>query len=240
MRNTYLENEIASDLHDYKVAELFGDDTTALFRCPADPLNASPYYYEDTEKSPLSITYPAFLTNPRNHYHIGLAYRAAMTGLRPVEMLRSDYFSPNSVYAKVSQILVFETLKPQFIGHFSEDEFFTTYRVYVLENVLDLMERCHIWADCFRKVLKTLPYYDDVLMLLQDKALYRITPLNTKYRHTHTLQRDFTKLGNVLYPAATKVILDQNTHKSETIADHTDIMDNLPEMDAAAYAQYYR
>jgi len=240
MRNTYLNNQIASDLHNYQVAKFLDDDTDALFRCPADPLNSNPMDYEHTEKSPLSISYPAFLSNSYSHYHIGVAYQVAMTGLTPSNLLRDDILRPQSVYAKVAHIHVFETLKPQFIGHFSEDEFFRAYRVYVLEDVLDMMERCTTWAANFKDVLKTLPCYEEVLEQLQDKGLYRITPLHTKYRHTHTLQRDFTKLGNVLYPTATKVILSMNTHKSEDPATaHADIMDSLPEMDAAAYAQYH-
>ena len=239
-----LQETVTGRVHDHQVKAFLGENTDTYFRCPADPLNASPDNYKDTEKSPLTIAYPAYINmTDIDHLYIGRAYQVAMTGLMPARLLHNAAWGDYTVCAKAAQFIVFEALKPQFIGHFSENEFFRAYRIYVVENTLDMMQQCSTWATTFMDVLKTLSCHDEVLEELQSKGLYRITPLKTKYRHTHTLQRDFTKLGNVLYPDATKVILHQNTHKSKDLEGpltHEAYMNALSEYDAAAYAQYYR
>jgi len=243
IRKEQVMNTIYQDVHNHQAATFLGDNTDTFFRCPADPLNADPGNYKDTEKSPLTIAYPAFLDGSRHkpHLFVGIAYQVAMTGLKPARLNSLPEWGDSTVYEKAAQFIVFEALKPQFIGHFSEKEFFRTYRLEVIEGTLDMMQQSSTWAAKFNAVLKTLPCYEEVLEQLQSKGLHRITPLHTKYRHTHTLERDFAKLGNVLYPNATKVILEQGIHKSEIIDDTiaAPTMDALIYEEAAAYAYYH-
>jgi len=237
------QDQISSDVHDYEVAKFLDDDTKhAMFRCPVDILNASPDLYWDTKKTSLAITYPAFLNvcSVLSHQYVGTAYRYAMTGMGQELYRTKNHQDKYTCYYLVAAIHTFEALKPQFIGHFSEDEFFRAYK-NIISTVLDHMEACSAWASSFDQVLKTQPYYSEVLEMIQIDALTRITPLRTKYRHTHTLERDFAHLGNVLYPNATKAILEQGIHKSVEIDDAiaAPTMDNLLYAEAAAYAHYH-